>query len=411
MINNIKKTTLKLSIVAALAITPSAVLGASGAGFIEGSSESSSAMLEQPNFEGQLVRINTGINLVRINTDILTNMPVSENSEWVDKVVGAVDYKAVTQMPAVKNDAYYSTVGFTNLILNRPTVILSPLGARLFHQAAVIYKEVPDMNEFPDISNIKSFLVFQNVDLIDVEATTGNLYPNVEEATISLLPEDMQEETRAAQKEYREATIELLKGEEKAGTIEVWLEADENENSPEIAQKEEELKIAEKEVEELKAIHEAKEEIYFKTLEDGALALESNYDSSKLPLAKKLEKLLDAVDNNAIGAGSMFVSAVAGLTRGIGMVGDELQAMTKASGLHPAFAAAIKSRIKRMGVGAVMALPNIGIGTYYAAKQAGLAGEYQQVVRVIIAAGEAEAEAAKAAEEAANTPAEEKPEA
>ncbi len=400
MLNTIRKSSIKLSLVTALALAPSVAFGASGGGFIESSSESTSALIEQPNFEGQLVRINTGINLIRINTDILENMPVSVDSQWVDKVVGNFDYNAIANMPEVKNDLYYSTVGFTNRILGRPTVILSPLGARLFHQASAIYKTVPDMNVFPDISDSKTFVTFSDIELIEVEAISGNLYTNVEEATISLLPDDMQEQAKEAQKEYRQARQNLQDGEDKIGTLEKWLDDDANENSSEVATYESDLEIAEKEKEELSTAFDLQEEVYFKTLEDGALALESNYDASKLPLAKKLESLLDTVDNNALSAVSMFSSAIAGLARGMGMLDKELQAIDQASGLHPAYGDAMDERLKRMGIGSLMALPNIGIGTYYAYKQASLAGEYQQIVDKIIEAGEAEKEAKEAAAKA-----------
>lgn len=161
------------------------------ANFIEGLSESSSAALEDPSFEKQLVRINVGINLIRINTDIIENMPVSADSKWVEKVIAPVNRRAVNILNAVRDDAYYSTVRITNAILGRPlSVRMSPLEYRLYWQASVIYKNssngnpkynIPDMNTFPDISNTKTYTSFKEVQngakisLIDVEATSSNL--------------------------------------------------------------------------------------------------------------------------------------------------------------------------------------------------------------------------------------------
>jgi len=404
MLKILKTSSIKLSLIAALAIVPSTVNAASGGGFIEGSSESTFALIENPNFEGQLVRINTGINLIRLNTDILENMPVSVDSTWVDAVVGDIDFKVIRALPAVKNDAYYSTVAFTNRLLGRGLgVPLSPLGARSFHQANAIYVSIPNMNIFPNLSDSKTFVTFEDAKLIDVEAKGGNLYKSVEEATISLLPEDMIESALSAKTDYIEAREVLKKANDKVGEIEIWLDDDKNDNSSETKTYEANLELAEAEVDAAKEVLDTKEEIYFKILEDGAIAIETNYDERKLPLAKKLEKLLDSVDNNAIGAVSMFTSALAGLTRGLGEVENELMAINHAiinnTNINSQAYKALQKRKTRMAQGALMAIPNIGIGTYYAFKQSSLAGEYQQIVDKVIEAGEIAVEAKEAAAE------------
>ena len=405
MLNILKRSSVKLSLVAALAITPSIALGASSGGFLESSTEMTQAAIEPANYEAQIVRINTGINMVRINTDILENMAISVDSEWVEKVIAPLDYKAVSQLPAVKNDAYYSTVGFTNQLLGRTSISLTALGARLYQEANAIYKEMPNMNVFPDITNTKTFVTFKDVELIDVEAKTGNLYKNVEEATISLLPEDMKEEAIAAFTEYKEAREALIEAKTKTGEIEAWLDDDKNDGSSETAAYEEKLTVAEAAEEEAEKTVDTKEEIYFTSLKNGAKALESNYDASKLPLAKKLEKLLDTVDNNALGATGSFAAAVIGLRKGGGVYDQEVAAIDQAimnnTNLNSPAYKALNERKSRMLMGSLMALPDIAIGTYYAAKQSSLAGEYQQIVSVIIEAGQAEEEAKEAENKAA----------
>jgi hypothetical protein len=254
MLKKIKSSSIKLSIVAALAVSPFSLYAASAGGMIEGSSESSSAMLEDPSFEKQIVRINVGINLVRINTDILESMPVSQDSEWVDKVVSAVDYATVNNLDAVKYDAYYSTVNVTNALLGKAVSIrMSPLEARLFWQASVLYKNktngnkgfnIPNMNVFPDISDTKTYTSFKSdskVSFIDVEAASGNLYNNVEDAVISLLPEDLQEAVSSAKSEYITARDELGSATSDVKTIDAWLDDDANAQSGERADKEAEL--------------------------------------------------------------------------------------------------------------------------------------------------------------------------
>lgn len=405
MLKKIKSSSIKLSIVAALAVSPFSLYAASAGGMIEGSSESSSAMIEDPGFEKQIVRINTGINLIRINTDILESMPVSQDSEWVDKVVSAIDYATVNKLDAVKYDAYYSTVNITNLILRKPASIrMSPLEARLFWQASALYKNstngntgfnLPNMNVFPDISNTKTYTSFKSdskVAFIDVEAASGNLYKNVEDAVISLLPEDLQEAVSSAKSEYITARDELGSATSNVKAIDAWLDDDANAQSGERADKEAELATATVLEEEREAEFENKENIYFELIASGAEAIESNFDESKVPLAKKLVNLLDAVDNNAFGAISMFASATAGMTRGYGMIDKELKAMTVAQGLTSLVGNQkefIGERLSRLGVGTLLALPNIFIGSYYAGSQSSKIGKYQDIVNAVLSGAEA----------------------
>ena len=413
MRNFLKHTGVKLGLIAVMMATPSITFAASGSGFVEGSSESISAGLENPTFEGQLARINIGINLVRINTDILRRMPVSEDAEWVDKVVQDITsemYMQTLKTKAVREDAYYSTVTLTNIILRRPAIAVSPLTARLYFEASVIYKNdsngykgegfhVPDMNEFPDISSIESFVTFKDdekVAVIDVEARSGTLYKNMVDATISLVPEDLQEEIKSAYKEFQDAKKELGFRVSITGSLEAWLDDDKNSGSPETEDKESELTISKAIEEEKEEIVEEKEEAYFLLLESGALAIEGNFDEKKVPLAKKLESLLDTVDNNAIGAQSMFASATIGLIQGYGAVEDEMkaiaaaQALTYLVGKQKQF---LVQRYERMLMGGVMAVPNIAVGVGVAGYQINEIGKYQDIVEKILEGADAVQEA------------------
>ena len=374
------------------------------ANFIEGSSESTSALLEDPSYEKQLVRINVGINLIRINTDIIENMPVSEDSEWVEDVISPVNFEIVNSLDAVKNDAYYSTVRITNALLGKSASIrMSPLEARLFWQASKIYKNgeegynLPNMNVFPDIADSKTYTSFNigkesKVALKDVEAKSGNLYNNVEEAVISLLPEDMIENVSTVKDEYKEAIRQVGEVKSKIAELEAWLDEDENSESSDIEAKESELETSKAELEEKEATQDTAEEKYFTLLASGAEAVEANYDPSKVALAKKLDLLLDAVDYNAFGATSMFVSATAGITRGYGMISKELQAINTAQALTNLVGNQkefIGERYKRMAVGTILAIPNIALGTYYAISQSSSVGKYQDIVGAVLAGEEA----------------------
>lgn len=411
MVSFLKKTSVKLSLVAAMAIMPSIVYAGSASGVMEGSSESSTAITEAPNFEGQLARINIGINLVRLNTDILERMPVSADSEWVNRVVEPITtekYKSVLEMKEVKEDAYYSTVDITNAILGRPRTTISLLSVRLFSEAGAIYKNktngnenfnIPDMNVFPTISDTKSFVTFEDdkkVAVIDVEAKSGNLYKNVEEAVISMLPENLIEEIEASKKEYKQAREDAADAKSKVKTIEAWLNDDVNSGDPKIVDQKSNLTAANLELKDADAKFDAKEDAYYLLLKSGADAIAANFDEKKVPLAIKLQALLDTVDNNAVGALSMFVSATAGLYMGMGQASNETKAIAKAQeskSLNAKQKELLTDRYGRMIKGTVLAMPNIFLGSYYATKQASLAGKYQDIVNKVL-------EGAKAADEA-----------
>ena len=411
MLNFLKNTGVKLSLVAAIIATPSIVSAASASGFVEGSSESTSAAMENPTFEGQIARINIGINLIRLNTDILERMPVSADAEWVDKVVADITaqmYRATLNTKAMKEDAYYSTVRLTNRILGRPAIAVSPLSARLYYEASVIYKNganghpefnVPDMNVFPDITDMKTYVTFKDdskVEIIDIEASSG-FYRNVVEATISLLPENLKEEVLESRKEMQTAKEDFDNATSKIGQLEKWLDDDANEDSPDEEDKKAELETTEVEKDEFETVFEAKQDAYLLLLENGAEAVKSDYDSSKVPLATKLQKLLDAVDNNAIGAISMFTAATAGLVRGNGTISDEMKAiMTAQSRVVGNQKQFLVQRYERMLVGTIMALPNITIGTYKAISQSSEIGKYQAVVDAVLEGAQAEKEAQEA---------------
>jgi len=420
MLNSIKKNSIKLSIVASLALTPSAVFAASASGVIDGSSESTSALIEGPNVEQQINRINVGIALVRLNTVILNEMPISGDSKWADELTQPMTtnmYTKVRQSNAIKNDPYFSTALLTNVILRRAALGLSPLNARLYVELNAIYKNdtnelmsgehknysVPDIYELPSFDDMKTFTNFgtenngMKVEKIEVEAAQYEKFANVEDATISLAPKKYQKSLLEIKEQYKKAKEDVALSEGIIASTEEWMKDDANANSPQRDKKAELLSLEEQKLTTLEDILNEKDDAYSVLIEEAALAIESfqspEYLEAALPLALKLEKLLDTVDNNAIGAMSMFTAATAHLTKnGVGTLDQEMKALlvaqvaTNLVGNQKEF---LVERLSRMGTGALMALPNIFIGSYYASKQILEAGKYQTIVNKVIEIAEA----------------------
>jgi len=436
MLKKLRKVSLGMSMVAALVVAPVSLQ----AGAAEGLSESSSAALEAPNFEHQLVRINTGINFTRLSHDIMHNMPISEDAEWVDKTVANMDtnmVKATLALDEVKNDAYFSTAFLTNAILRRPVLHMSPAIIRLYYVASIMYKNksnsyildadgnkvlgkdgepkqngnqnfhIPDFNEFPDVTNLKTYAQFKKdpkVALIEVEAKSGNSYENVEAAILALLPDSLQDRAQLALDEKNVILVDFQASRANVALLESWLDDDKHANDPDLENKKRGLELAKAKNDSLEEEYNKKKDIYLAILDQGALQIEADFDASKVPLAKKVDKLLELVDDGAINAISLFGAAMIGIYRGYGEVDKEMkailvaQALTTLVGNQKQF---LIQRYKRMVIGAVMAVPNISVGTYYVTAGRGTISTYKDVVSSIIDGAEAQEEAQKEAEEAA----------
>lgn len=410
MLKKIKNTVLGLSLVASMAISPSSL----NAGVAEGLSESTSAGLEAPNFEHQLVRINTGINFIRLSADILENMPISEDAEWVDKVVANMDMDMINSTLAldeVRNDAYFSTAMLTNLILHRPVLHMSPIIIRLYYVSSVVYKNksnghpdfhMPDMNEFPDITNLKTYTRFkenEKVAMIDVEAKGGNLYKNVDAAILALLPESSKEAAEEANSEFLVARENLRAAIQNVEVIDLWINDEKNSGNPDMASRKQDLETAEAKKDEVEGLYDEKKNIYFAILDKGAEAIEANFDPSKVALAKKVDKLLEFVDDGAINAISLFTAASIGIYKGYGEVDKELkaillaQAATNLVGNQKMF---LIQRYERMFKGTLLAIPNVTLGTYVLGAARGKISTYKNVVEAVLDGAEAMNEANEA---------------
>lgn len=420
-----KKASIKLSLVSVMVILPFSLHSASVAGFSDGSSESTSAMIESPNVEQQINRVDVGISLVRANTVILYDMPISGDSTWVDELTKPMTtsmYNKVKNSSTVKNDPYFSTVQITNAILGRLSLGLTPINARLYLILNTIYKNdtnvpkkekgkynIPDIYALPSFDNMDSFTHFplknngKKVELIKVNASKFELYKNAETAVISLAPKKYQEKLNNAKDEYLNAKDLVAEAKGVIESNEAWLDENKNSNSPKRAKYEEKVKIKKVELDKLENKLDEADDIYTKLMKEATLAIESNIQSdfitTKVPLAKKLEKLLDTVDNNAISAGSMFSAAFISLGKnGLGTLRDELRAITIAQSLSTLVGNQkdfLSLRFERMGKGALMLIPNISIGTYYAIKQSSEAGRYQIIVDKVLEIGKAQEEADK----------------
>ena len=417
MIKKVKETSIKLSLIAAIAVAPLSLQAASASGVIDGSSESISALIENPNVEQQINRVNVGIAFVRVNTVILGEMPISGDSTWVDELTKPMTsdmFVKIRKSPAVMNDPYFATAPITNALLGRKSLALSPLNARLYLILNTIYKNtIPDIYGLPSFDNMATFTNFppknhgKKVEKIEVNAAKFEKFPNVELATISLAPKKYQEKLMDAKNEYAKDKLLVAKTKGAIESAKAWLDEDDNSNSPKRPKYKKIVEIKNAELDKQGEALNTADETYTKLVKEAALEIESfipdDFMTREVPLAKKLEKLLDLVDNNTIGAESMFAAATAHLIKnGVGTLDKELQALTTAQALTTLVGNQkefIDERLARFGKGALMLLPNIAVGTYYAIKQSNEAGRYQIIVNKVLEIAETQAAADKKAKE------------
>lgn len=375
--------------------------------------------MEGPNVEQQINRINVGIAFIRLNTVILNEMPISGDSKWADDLTTVMTtemYTKIRSSDAVRNDPYFSTAMLTNLILQRAALSLTSLNARLYLQLNTIYKNssnetttdehkrysIPDIYELPAFTNMSTFTNFgsinngKEVSKIEVDAIQYEKYANLEEAAISLTPRKYQQQLLQSRQDYKKAKKDVLKTEGDIVILQEWFKDDANFYHPQRESKHDSLKVAKETLKILKMSLDEADEIYTLLIKDAVSQIEAfqgdDYLVQALPLAKKLDKLLATVDNNALATLSLFASATTHLTKnGLGTLDQEIRALMIAKGARQLVRnqkAFLIQRLSRMTKGALMALPNISIGSYYALKQIREVSRYQTIVDKVLDIGD-----------------------
>ncbi len=368
--------------------------GCSGA--INSLREAGSAALEKPNVEKQLNRAKLGINLARTNSDILYNMPISVDATWPTQLSQEITPERQNELQDryMEKDPFYATVKYSDVASGSlPT--LSPIAVDFYNRVDVLYSETPDINALPGL-DLQKYREFPDAQLNRVQAVKGKLYPNVEEAVISLTPESYQEDLKSANSEMKDAIEKVLSKKGEIGDIESYLES--NDGIPDISAKEQELAVKEKELEELEKVADEKSNIYFHKFEEAAKAVENSISLSPqhVELAQNIKKALDSVNSGATQTGSLFVIALAKIKPSLEQLDQELltlKAVQMRLTRDPApwsqnAAKLVGKRSASIGVNAIYMLPYIAIGSYYSIQQAMISSKYSDIVSIILTAYE-----------------------
>ncbi len=354
-----------------LALLPPAIALGSSAG----SSESLFALVEAPNVETQLNRLNVGVNLLRVSNVMLYDVPVSQDAAWIDTAadeISAARSEQIMQSAPVRDNPYYATIALSNAFLGQFTLSsLTPVGFSMYNKLFSVYKNplnsqskdyrTPELYAMPNIFDAKSFSSFPSgggAEIIQVEALSGTLYKNAYEAAFSLCPESFQEDLRQSLAAYKDLSNAY---EDLSAQIEA-MKADKEPTS--------EIRAKQAELDSLKKDLSAKQQIYEKTIKNAASALALDLDPTRAPLAHKLDKLFDALQKSALEAMAVMSAASIHLAKnGFASLEDELRAITLAGAVASATRMQknnLERRAKQLAINAIYALPNLTIGLYRA---------------------------------------------
>lgn len=373
---------------------------------------------EVPSLEAQANRIVIGLGLVRENT-VIANMPLSADAVWPEELTQAMtEENKILIDAALAKDPYVATHHLTDayqkekleanaLTKALPVPLINNMTYVTLNRAIVLYGQ--NTSAWPTFFDLNSefskFHEFQDGTLKEVKATSGNLYPNVTEAVISLMPTNLQKDLRDSKEAMVVSFKEVAKAKSDKGELETTLSSKDTEgkvlSESEIEEITSKIATLETEITGKEVNADEKETIYLTQLDEATEALKSDIelDEEQVKLAKNILFVSSAIKDGALEAGIGFSTSV-GLIAALPVIQNfpkELESLATAKQYIPIEKQGLYDmRIVRIGNNAIYSLPALAIGTYYAIKQAVLAGKYETVAEIIVEADELRKEEEKA---------------
>jgi hypothetical protein len=376
--------------------------------------------------------------IVRENNIMSKKMPISADATWPKKVTAELtDEEKLQIRKLLYDDPYFATVNYTEglqreklgsgyltnqlgrygqiagALLNQT---ITPLMYRAFYKITVFYGN--DKSNWPDIFDFDAtkgnFEEFKDAKLIEVEASGSNIYDNLSDALISLIPINLQKDIQVAKDDMMEAYDNVLELKKEQAEIETKLKQNEarssareqnlnisvegldNEFEPltqeEINELEERKSVLKEEISHFEEVANEKQSIYFELLDQALVALQSDInldDEEYVKLAQNINLVAGDIQDSATEAYTTFGLAATSIAVNNIIINfpKELQTLMIAKMYVPLnLQDKYNQRLKRLVKNVLYILPNMFMGTYYAHKQSELAEKYKEFTDIILEA-------------------------
>ena len=397
------------------------IVGFSGCSSLQ---EGLASQMEVPTLENQANRVAVGMTIVRENNIMAFKMPISADAKWPALV--ASDINETTKKiidNALMDDPYFATQHYTKYLQRKmlgcnqslgslggyanitATIFdqsVSPLTYRAFQKIIIFYGK--DKENWPNIfnydSSLDNFLDFKDGNLQDIDSPTGDVYPTLGEAVISLAPVNLQKDLDAARLEMLDGFGEVASYKAQIGSLESELKRSrETKNVKKLSDSErlkleDELEVLKEKALEVESATDEKELIYFQLLDQMAVAIQSDIDlddENYVKLARNINIVAKEIYTGSTQAYSSFAIALGNLASNNIILNfpKEIESLALAKANVPLnLQSKYNQRIGRVVKNALYLFPNVFIGTYYASKQLSLARKYENITELILVANE-----------------------
>ncbi len=387
--------------------------------------ETMASQMEVPTLENQANRVAIGMAIVRENA-IMENLEISSDAAWPAMVCAQIDEKQKEFIErAVMYDAYYATAHYTKAIQRRMLgsgslmnefgdvgnlaamamdQSISPLSYKAFHKIDVLFSN-PDLKSqsayrsqeeyfrertknWPNIFSFKSvgsFLEFNNAKPVRIESPQGDIYKNINTAMLALAPVSLAKDLEISQNEYDTSLEEVEALKMQLGDLTSQLESSKANASikSEIALKEEEIKSAE-------SIANEKERIYFTQLDRMVVEIENSVDTKDedyKKLAHNINIVAKEIQSSSYEAYLTFSVALTNITvnKSLQNFPNELKSLLIGKVFIPPYLQSkYNERVARIVENSLLVLPNVFVGSYYAAKQSSRAAKFEAITDKIL---------------------------
>lgn len=369
-------------------------------------------LVEVPSLENQANRIIVAMGIIRTNT-VISDMPISADASWPQELNDELVFEDNKQIisDALEDDPYVATHEYTDLFqktqLNGFVLFGAPhIGALSYsalNRVVVLYG--PNEDNWPTFFDVETdlskFHTFQDGKVKQVEASSSNVYSNVNEALISLMPTNFQKELQESHSQMSSAFFEVAALKALKAKKETQIQTNDNpiedENGvfpnrlsyAEIFDIRQEILELETSISQKQAAADEQESIYTSLLDEAAEVLKSDIelDEEQVALANNIFEVSSAIKQGALEAGAAFALTTTILTGSkiVKHFPKELITLAVARGSIPNRKLKLyDKRIARLIKNALYAIPSIAIGSYYAVKQAFLAERYESIAEIII---------------------------